>query len=85
MDKDQVLSEEEVLDAINDSIDGYGMYPQIYEAVKALYAELESLRAMRKRVEGLAQHFDSLVESSESIKTEYPARELRAALGDSHE
>lgn len=53
-------------------------------AIQRDYAELESLRAMRKRVEGLADEWTPTGWSG-ALSYGKAARELRAALGDSHE
>jgi ABC-type uncharacterized transport system fused permease/ATPase subunit len=50
--------------------------------VANVYAELESLRAMRKRVEGLV---DSWSDSDQHPETRFCAADIYKALGDSHE
>lgn len=49
--------------------------------VENVYAELQSLRAMRKRVEGLADEWSK----GDVFRHSFFLKELRAALGDSHE
>lgn len=52
--------------------------------VKEICAERDELRAMRKRVEGLADEWTPTGWSG-ALSYGKAARELRAALGDSHE
>jgi hypothetical protein len=93
VDKDQVLS---VMDEVAHRHDNgslaFDSLREARAAVADIYAELESLRAMRKRVEGLYQQYAPYLEGDAPSPHDHHARacetfaeELREALGDSHE
>lgn len=108
MDKDQVLEEvQDLRDRIARAIERVttGQAPMripaeisdvdlvLADCLPAL-AELESLRAMRKRVEGKVSEWrekaaefdtDDLVGLTANLKPNDCAEELRSAFGDSHE
>lgn len=84
MDKDQVLKKLDII-ARQASKPGYAIgvdgLIKVISQVESLYAELELLRAMRKRVEGLADGWSK----GDIFRHTFFLKELRAALGDSHE